>query len=94
MGTLVQKILLCFIRCYKVIVSPLLGDRCRFYPTCSAYAAQAIKEHGSIRGGSMALTRLLRCHPFARGGIDYVPNNEKANYTRSKNIPQVEQQAN
>lgn len=58
---------------YQRYVSPLLGPRCRFQPTCSAYAREAIARFGLIRGGWLSLKRLGRCHPFAAGGYDPVP---------------------
>lgn len=61
------------IRAYQVLVSPLLGPRCRFYPTCSAYAAEALRTHGAARGTWLAARRLLRCHPWHPGGVDFVP---------------------
>lgn len=61
------------IRLYKLVISPLLPPACRFYPTCSQYAAQAIEKHGVLRGGILAAKRLARCHPFNPGGVDPVP---------------------
>jgi len=62
------------IRFYQKFISPLKGrGSCRFYPTCSEYAIQAIKEWGVIRGTGLALWRILRCNPFCAGGIDHVP---------------------
>lgn len=61
------------LRAYKVLVSPLLPKACRFEPTCSAYAREAIERHGAQRGARLAVRRLLRCHPFRRGGFDPVP---------------------
>ncbi|RMD87360.1 MAG: membrane protein insertion efficiency factor YidD [Candidatus Dadabacteria bacterium] len=58
---------------YKKGLSPFLGCRCRFYPTCSAYFAEALKEHGLLKGVCLGLYRLLRCNPFCEGGIDPVP---------------------
>lgn len=58
---------------YQAVVSPLLGTRCRFHPTCSAYAREAIERHGLFRGTSLGVRRLFRCHPFQAGGIDPVP---------------------
>jgi putative membrane protein insertion efficiency factor len=66
-------LLLLLIRFYRAAISPLLGPRCRFHPSCSAYAEQALREHGLLRGLGLAAYRLGRCHPFARGGIDPVP---------------------
>ena len=61
------------IRGYQVAISPLLGPRCRFYPSCSAYAVEALRVHGPLRGTWLAARRLLRCHPWNLGGIDPVP---------------------
>lgn len=74
------------LRAYKRFLSPALPASCRFVPTCSEYAAEAITNHGLLRGGSLALWRLLRCHPFARGGHDPVPvqSYEERGNTRAK----------
>ena len=69
-----QSLLILLIRLYQRVISPLIGPRCRFYPSCSQYAAQAIQNHGAVRGAWLALKRLLRCHPWHPGGIDLVPN--------------------
>jgi len=58
---------------YRRFISPLLGPRCRFYPSCSAYALEAVQVHGAARGSWLAARRLLRCHPFHPGGLDPVP---------------------
>jgi putative membrane protein insertion efficiency factor len=58
---------------YRRFISPLLGPRCRFYPSCSAYALEAVQLHGAARGSWLALRRLSRCHPFHAGGLDPVP---------------------
>ncbi len=68
-----QTVLIALLRFYKVAVSPLLGNRCRFYPSCSDYAREAIQYHGAARGTYLAARRLCRCHPFSAGGIDLVP---------------------
>lgn len=62
------------IRLYQRLVSPALGQRCRYYPSCSEYAAQSIARFGILRGLVLAAWRLLRCNPFSRGGIDPVEN--------------------
>ncbi len=61
------------VRGYQLVLSPLLGPRCRFYPSCSSYAVQAISRHGALRGSWLAARRLLRCHPWNPGGVDHVP---------------------
>lgn len=67
------QVLVLPIRLYQLLVSPLLGPRCRFYPSCSAYALTAIRTRGPVRGTWLAGRRLLRCHPWNAGGIDEVP---------------------
>ncbi|HTY49403.1 MAG TPA: membrane protein insertion efficiency factor YidD [Steroidobacteraceae bacterium] len=62
------------IRLYQWTLSPLLGPACRFHPTCSQYALEAIRLHGAFRGGVLALKRLSRCHPWHEGGVDPVPH--------------------
>ncbi|WP_432695766.1 membrane protein insertion efficiency factor YidD [Marinobacterium sp. YM272] len=61
------------IRAYQYLISPFLGSNCRFYPSCSSYAIEAIRSHGPLKGSWLALRRILRCHPFSEGGIDPVP---------------------
>ncbi len=61
------------IRAYRYAISPLLGRCCRFYPSCSEYAAEAIQRHGALRGSWLAVRRIGRCHPFHPGGYDPVP---------------------
>ena len=68
-----SKILIAFIRVYQYTMSPLLGPRCRYYPSCSSYAVEALREHGALRGLGLATWRLLRCNPFSNGGFDPVP---------------------
>jgi uncharacterized protein len=66
--------LLFLVRAYIVLLSPFFGGACKFYPSCSNYAREAIERHGARRGTLLAFKRLLRCHPFTRGGIDLVPD--------------------
>lgn len=61
------------VRAYQLLLSPLLGQTCRYYPSCSAYAVEALKVHGAMRGSWLAARRLLRCHPWSPGGVDHVP---------------------
>lgn len=67
------KLLMVLVRGYQLFVSPLLPPACRFEPTCSHYAIQALREHGAVRGAALSVWRLLRCHPFHPGGYDPVP---------------------
>ncbi len=68
-----QWVVVKFIRFYQVLISPILGPRCRFTPTCSHYAIEAIKLHGILKGCWLAGSRLIKCHPFNEGGYDPVP---------------------
>lgn len=69
----VSRVLIGCIRLYQKFLSPLLGQNCRFYPTCSHYAIEAIEVHGVIKGVGLAVWRVLRCQPFCKGGPDPVP---------------------
>lgn len=70
---MMQRALLGLIRLYQRFLSPLLGANCRYAPTCSAYAVEAIRTHGSLKGSALALWRILRCNPFGGHGYDPVP---------------------
>jgi putative membrane protein insertion efficiency factor len=70
---LIARALAAPIRLYQRFISPLLGDRCRFYPSCSTYMLQALERHGALRGLYLGTRRLLRCHPWNAGGFDEVP---------------------
>ena len=70
---IMARILMWMIRAYQVMLSPFFGQQCRFYPTCSQYALEAINRHGAIVGGYYATRRLMRCHPWHVGGHDPVP---------------------
>ena len=68
-----KSLLLGMLWLYQKLLSPWIGNQCRFYPTCSEYARQAVEVHGSLRGSALALRRLCKCHPWHAGGFDYVP---------------------
>ncbi len=68
-----RLVLLALIGAYRRLVSPLLPPACRFYPSCSAYAAEAVRRHGALRGSVLTVKRLARCHPLCEGGVDPVP---------------------
>lgn len=70
---MIARLLMLPIRAYQLVVSPLLGPRCRFYPSCSSYAVEALRVHGALRGSYLAVRRLGRCHPWNPGGPDPVP---------------------
>ena len=71
-----KTICLMLVRAYQVLLGPLLGGSCRYYPSCSRYAGEAIERFGARRGSWLALRRLLRCHPFSPGGVDLVPEED------------------
>lgn len=72
-----KRLLIVPIRLYQYCISPFLGPHCRFQPTCSQYAIEALERHGALMGSWFACRRLLRCHPFHQGGFDPVPPREK-----------------
>jgi uncharacterized protein len=68
-----KHVLILLLKVYRLVVSPLYGNVCRYYPSCSAYALRAVEVHGAVRGSWLAGRRLLRCHPWTPGGYDPVP---------------------
>jgi len=68
-----RTVLVLMVRGYQVALSPLLPSSCRYYPSCSAYAIEALEKHGALRGSWLAARRIARCHPFRPGGYDPVP---------------------
>jgi uncharacterized protein len=89
MSCLIQRVVLQMLRAYKWAISPLFPPACRYVPTCSEYAMEAVERYGAWRGGWMALWRLLRCHPFVRGGYDPVPQQhcDRATTDRAPGLP-------
>ncbi|WP_287604651.1 membrane protein insertion efficiency factor YidD [Thiothrix sp.] len=74
-----KYLLIAIIRFYQLAISPMLGSNCRFYPTCSHYAKQAIEQHGALKGSWLAVRRIGRCNPWHEGGVDLVPEPHRAN---------------
>jgi len=74
---MISKLLIKLIRFYQKFISPLLGQNCRFYPTCSQYAIEALANHGALKGGSLAIKRILKCNPWGGYGIDNVPGRDE-----------------
>ncbi|MDQ8165092.1 MAG: membrane protein insertion efficiency factor YidD [Gemmatimonadota bacterium] len=68
-----RRLLILGVRAYQVAIGPLLPPSCRYFPSCSTYAIEALERHGALRGGWLAVRRIARCHPFRPGGFDPVP---------------------
>lgn len=68
-----RQIAMALLKGYRVVVSPLYGDVCRYFPSCSAYALESVTVHGAVKGSGLAAYRVLRCNPWSHGGIDHVP---------------------
>lgn len=68
-----KAVLIALVRAYQWLLSPWLGGRCRFYPSCSEYAITALRDHGAARGAALATWRVCKCHPFHSGGVDFPP---------------------
>ena len=80
-----KTLLLILLRAYQLAISPFLGQNCRFYPSCSEYAVEAIREHGALKGSGLTAVRLCKCHPFHPGGVDPVPpESEKTSSTAAR----------
>ena len=82
LSPLPQRFLMLLVRGYRLLLSPWLGSACRFEPTCSAYALEALERHGAFAGSGLTLHRLARCHPWCTGGFDPVPQQRPALFTR------------
>ena len=70
---MMRRLLILFVRAYQKGISPFLPSSCRYYPSCSAYAVEALEKYGALRGSWLAVCRICRCHPFRPGGFDPVP---------------------
>jgi uncharacterized protein len=88
-GTPVRLMLIGLIRLYQFTLSGWLGGQCRFYPSCSNYAAEAIARHGALRGVALATWRLARCGPFTAGGVDHVPASPRERGVYGSVIPRA-----
>ena len=75
------------IRAYRYLISPMLGPTCRFYPSCSCYAEEALRQHGAARGTYLTVRRLMRCHPWNEGGYDPVPRINNTTHNTVKPAP-------
>jgi putative membrane protein insertion efficiency factor len=82
LSTLPRRALMASVRGYRLLLSPWLGNSCRFYPTCSDYSLQALEKHGAAVGTYMTIHRIARCHPFCAGGHDPVPEQPPALFRR------------
>ncbi len=71
-----RRVVVLLLRGYRAVVSPVYGEVCRYYPSCSAYALEAVERHGAARGTWLTVRRIGRCHPWAAGGVDHVPGHE------------------
>lgn len=87
-GLVLAAPLVWLVRAYQLLISPLLGPTCRYYPSCSAYAIEALREHGPLRGVWLAARRLARCHPWSAGGVDHVPPRRTHDHQVSHGSPQ------
>lgn len=74
-----RRLFISFIQCYRYLISPLMANHCRFHPSCSNYAIQALEQYGVFKGSWLTVKRLLRCHPFHPGGYDPVPEQHSDN---------------
>ncbi|WP_299183229.1 membrane protein insertion efficiency factor YidD [uncultured Neptuniibacter sp.] len=90
---LLSWLLIGLVNVYRYIISPVIGPRCRFYPTCSSYMIEAIQLHGPIKGTLMGLRRIARCHPYNDGGYDPVPGSEERCSCDNHNLDKEEGQA-
>lgn len=79
-----RNIVVALLHVYRAVISPLYGDVCRYYPSCSAYGLRSVQEHGVVHGSWLTVRRLARCHPWAAGGVDDPPVREHSPYRRTR----------
>jgi putative membrane protein insertion efficiency factor len=79
---MMQSFLIGLVKAYRILLSPWIGSACRFEPTCSVYALEALQVHGAVSGSYLAGTRIFRCHPWCQGGLDPVPLEKPRLFTR------------
>lgn len=79
-GGFMRRIMIFLIKLYQMLLSPFVGQHCRFYPSCSAYSLEAVEKHGAMRGMWLSIKRISRCHPWHEGGIDPVPEPKKKQF--------------
>lgn len=82
-----RRALIALIRCYQLALSPIMGNACRFYPSCSHYGIEAIEKHGAIIGSYLTVKRILRCQPLCKGGHDPVPEPQRKQQQNPKSRP-------
>lgn len=80
LGLIPRNVAIAVLTAYRAVISPIYGDVCKYYPSCSAYAVGAIQQHGAVLGSARAAARIGRCHPWAQGGIDDVPLRDDFRY--------------
>lgn len=86
-----RNILIIVLKLYRRVVSPTYGQVCRFFPSCSAYALEAVTVHGAVKGGWFAARRIVRCHPWNSGGLDPVPSPATVNWDDPSKVPMIVQ---
>lgn len=86
-----RNILIIVLKLYRRVVSPMYGQVCRFFPSCSAYALEAVTVHGAVKGSWFAMRRIVRCHPWNSGGIDHVPAPVHVNWDDPSTVPLIVQ---
>lgn len=86
-----QNILIIVLKLYRRVISPIYGQVCRFFPSCSAYALEAVTVHGAVKGSWFALRRIIRCHPWSAGGLDPVPSPAHVDWDDPATVPLIVQ---